>query len=243
GNWDWNIQTNELHWSDEIYRIFGLAPQEFGATYEAFLNSVHPEDRELVKQSVDEALYERKPYSIDHHIVLPDGEVRIVHEQAEVTFDETGRPVRMMGTVLDITERKKLELQLIESEKRYRGLYESSIDGILSVDMDNRIIECNHAFAEMLGYTKDELSKLSTSDITPSNYHDMVAEIITGQVITRGHSDEFETELLKKDGKLVPVSARIWLIKDKEGNPEGTWGIVREITERKMSEETLKNGM
>jgi PAS domain S-box-containing protein len=243
GNWDWNIQTNELHWSDEIYRIFGLTPQEFGATYDAFLNSVHPEDREFVTQSVDEALYERKPYSIDHRIILPDGEVRIVHEQAEVTFDETGRPVRMMGTVLDITEQKKLERQLIESERRYRGLYESSIDGILSADMDNRIIECNHAFADMLGYSKDELSKLNTSDITPSNSHDMGAEIISEQVIKRGYSDEFETELLKKDGTLLPVSARIWLIKDKDGNPAGTWGIVRTIMKRKRTEDTLKNGV
>ena len=121
GNWDWNILTNELYWSDEIYRIFGLAPQEFDATYEAFLNSVHPEDKEFVKKSVDRALYDDEPYSIDHRIVLPDGEVRTVHEQADITFDETGRPIRMVGTVQDITERKKLEQQLFESEERYRG--------------------------------------------------------------------------------------------------------------------------
>jgi PAS domain S-box-containing protein len=358
GYWDWNIERNELMWSDEIYRIFGLAPQEFGATYEAFLNSVHPEDREFVRKSVDEALYDKKPYSIDHRIVLPNGKVHIVHEQAEVTFDETGRPIRMMGTVQDITERKQAEerikesenrlslifnsvsdsillikiepddtyrvlsvneafladtgyteeqiigkrvdeilpeseyellvsryeevirtgklvkyersselpkgllvfeiiikpifnekgkcthllgiahditeqrdlgKQLIESEERYRGLYESSIDGIVSVDMDNNFIECNQTFAEILGYTKDELSKLNSSHITPGEFHEMVAEIINEQVIKRGYSDEFETELLKKDGTIIQVSARIWLIRDKKGNPKGTWGIVREV--------------
>ena len=78
GNWEWNIITNELRWSDEIYRIFGLTPQSFSATYEAFLNSVHPDDREFVKKSVNDALYERMPYSIDHRIVLPDGSERIV---------------------------------------------------------------------------------------------------------------------------------------------------------------------
>jgi len=109
GNWDWNIVTNELYWSDEIYRIFGLAPQEFGATYEAFLDTVHPDDRPLVERSVDEALIENKPYSIDHRIVLPDGSGRIVHEQAEVIRDETGQAIRMAGTVHDITERKKAE--------------------------------------------------------------------------------------------------------------------------------------
>ncbi len=112
GNWDLDIINNKLYWSDEIYRIFGLKPQEFGATYEAFLNSVHPDDRESVKKYVNDALYEKKPYSIDHRIVLPDGSVRTVHEQAEVTFDEKNKPVRMLGTVQDITERKQAEEKL-----------------------------------------------------------------------------------------------------------------------------------
>ena len=108
GNWDWNIEKNVLLWSDEIYRIFGLEPQEFGATYEAFLDSVHPDDRELVTNSVNEAL-DGKPYSIDHRIVLPDGSERAVHEQAEVYYDQAGKPIRMIGTVQDITERVRHE--------------------------------------------------------------------------------------------------------------------------------------
>ena len=122
GNWDWNIVTNELLWSDEICRIFGLTPQEFGATYEAFLNSVHPDDRQFVKKTVGEALYEYKPYSIDHRIVLPDGTERIVHEQAGITFDNDGKPIRMIGTVHDITERKRAEEALQRSEAELRRL-------------------------------------------------------------------------------------------------------------------------
>ena len=109
GNWDWDIVKNELVWSDEIYRIFSLKTQEFGATYEAFVNIIHPDDRELVQNAVDEALYRNKPYSIDHRIVLPDGSVRVVHEQGEVTFDKDDKPIQMLGTVWDITERKKSE--------------------------------------------------------------------------------------------------------------------------------------
>ena len=112
GNWDWDIVKNKLYWSDEIYRIFGLKPLEFGATYEAFIKTVHPIDRELVQISVDEALYENKPYSIDHSIILSDRSVRIVHEEAEVTFDETGKAIKVVGTVQDITERKKAEEKL-----------------------------------------------------------------------------------------------------------------------------------
>jgi PAS domain S-box-containing protein len=116
GNWDWNIITNELHWSDEIYRIFGLTPQQFGATYDAFLNYVHPDDREFVKKSVNEALY-GKPYNIEHRIILPDGTTKLVHEQGKVTFGESGEPIRMLGTVQDITEKKENEIRLILSEK------------------------------------------------------------------------------------------------------------------------------
>ncbi len=112
GNWDWNIETNAVWWSNEIYRIFGLAPQEFGATYDAFVDTVHPDDRETVEEAVNKALNERTPYSIDHRIVLPDGSGRVVHGQGKVTYDEAGKPDRMVGTVLDITVRKRFEDQL-----------------------------------------------------------------------------------------------------------------------------------
>jgi PAS domain S-box-containing protein len=139
GNWDWTIQTNELRWSDEIYRIFRLTPQEFGATYEAFLSTVHPDDREFVKRSVNEALY-GMPYSIDHRIVLPDGTIRFVHEQGEVTFGESGEPVRMLGTVQDITERKEAEKALQDSKAKYAAVVEG-FDGFVYIYSEHHDIE------------------------------------------------------------------------------------------------------
>ncbi len=115
GSWEWDIVENDVHWSDEIYRIFGLTPREFGATYEAFLASVHPDDRAGVEEAVRSALEQRKPYGIDHRIVLPDGRERVLHEQGEVTFDAAGGPVRMVGTTQDITERIRAEEELKES--------------------------------------------------------------------------------------------------------------------------------
>ncbi len=117
GNWDWNIVTNELWWSDEIYRIFRLQPQEFEATYEAFLNFVHSDDRDYVKKSVHEALHQNKLHNVDHRILLPNGDVRVVHEDGEVTFDESGRPTRMVGTVQDVTERKLAEEELQKAKE------------------------------------------------------------------------------------------------------------------------------
>lgn len=117
GSWEWDIIKNELSWSDEIYRIFSVEPQEFKATYEAFIGYVHPEDRDFVKESVLDALYRGKNYSIDHRIILPTGIIRIVHEHGEVTFDKSGKPARMFGTVHDITERKKAEEEILKAQK------------------------------------------------------------------------------------------------------------------------------
>jgi PAS domain S-box-containing protein len=123
GNWHWNIETNELDWSDEVYRIFGLPPQEFRATCDAFLQSVHPDDRQALQEAVNRSLADPSvPYRFEHRVVRPDSRERIVHEQGEVTFDDGGRPIRMFGTVLDITERKQTEEMLQRSQEELRRL-------------------------------------------------------------------------------------------------------------------------
>jgi formate hydrogenlyase transcriptional activator len=110
GNWDWNIETNELFWSEEIYNIFGLDSGNFGATYEAFLQSVHPDDRKALTQAVDMALADPSyHYNIDHRVIRPDGAECIVHERGQVFFSPEGKPVRMIGTAQDITKSKQME--------------------------------------------------------------------------------------------------------------------------------------
>lgn len=122
GNWDWDIASGGLRWSDEIYRIFGLSPQQFDATYAAFLERVHPDDRHLVSAAVETALQQHTPYSIDHRIVLPDGRLRHVHEQGEVSFDAAGQPLRMLGTVQDITQQKEAELAMQRLNRALRTI-------------------------------------------------------------------------------------------------------------------------
>jgi PAS domain S-box-containing protein len=129
GNWEWNIETNELFWSDQVYLIFGLKPQEFGASYEAFLATVHPHDRKAVKKAVDQALKDPEyRYSIEHRMVRSDGSERIVHERGEVTFTKAGIAVRMIGTVQDITERERMKeilAQQLEEIKKLKRQLES----------------------------------------------------------------------------------------------------------------------
>ncbi len=120
GSWEWDILRDEIAWTDEVYRIFGLPPEGPSPSYGAFLASVHPEDRGPVDRAVRAALEEDRPYSIQHRIVRPDGSERIVHERGEVTRDEAGRPVRMVGTVLDVTERWWMEQELARRLERLR---------------------------------------------------------------------------------------------------------------------------
>ena len=112
-----DINLNELRWSDETYRIFGYEPRQVLVTNDLFFNAVHPEDRQKVLDAAARALQTREPYDIEHRIVLPNGGERIVRERAEFVLDVAGKPVRMRGIVMDITERKRLEEQLRQSQK------------------------------------------------------------------------------------------------------------------------------
>ena len=137
GSWELDLASNRLSWSDEVYRIFGLRPQEFGATYDAFLEAIHPEDRAAVDAAYSGSLREGKDtYEIEHRVVRrSSGEVRIVHERCEHLRDDSGRIVKSIGMVHDVTERKKaedalkkafdeLELRVRERTAELRQAYE-----------------------------------------------------------------------------------------------------------------------
>jgi len=103
GIWDWNLETREYSWSDEMYQIFNLKQKQFPIRTGTFLNCVHPDDKQKVVRAIGKALVGEDAYNIDHRIVWPDGSVRFIHGEATVMFDRSGRPIRMTGTVQDIT--------------------------------------------------------------------------------------------------------------------------------------------
>jgi diguanylate cyclase (GGDEF)-like protein/PAS domain S-box-containing protein len=112
GTWEWDVVTGEVVWSEETFRIYGFEPNTFVPTFEKLVEAVHPDDRPVLRAAIDDALAGTRPYDFEHRIVRPDGEVRWVHRQGEVVRGEGGEPLRMIGTVHDITERKALEERL-----------------------------------------------------------------------------------------------------------------------------------
>jgi len=131
GSWDLDLATNHLVWSDEIFRIFEIDPSRFGALYEAFLDAIHPDDREAVDRAYTDSVRNRTPYTIVHRLRMADGRIKHVQERGETFYDETGRALRTVGTVQDITERQHAEQALIQSESNFRALTENANVGIL----------------------------------------------------------------------------------------------------------------
>ena len=131
------------------------------------------------------------------------------------------------------------EAALRDSEERYRSLFESSVDAIVAIDVDGRFTDANPAALRLLGYTREEMLQLRYPQVTPDRWHEMNDAMVRGQVATRGYSDEYEKEYIRKDGFTVPVSVRTFARRDSSGLYSGAWAIVRDITERKLSEEAL----
>ncbi|TFH05278.1 MAG: PAS domain S-box protein [Candidatus Thorarchaeota archaeon] len=220
GSWVWNIEEDREIWSDEIYRIFGLAPQEFSATYEAFLDSVHPEDRELVKNSVDAAIHKKEQYKIDHRIIRPDGTIRFVHEEGEVTYSDDGKPVQMMGTVQDITERVRVETQLRDERDKAQRYLDLSGTMILALDTEFNITMINRKGCEMLDCNGNEVTgKNWVESFVPERFHADVYGHLT-KLLQREYKEGpcCNFTIITRSGEEKIIQCQDTAICDKQGN-------------------------
>ncbi len=117
GSWEWDIVSNKVTWSDELFRIVGLNREKFSASYEGFLQTVHPDDRERADTIVKTAFAEHKEFAYEYRAVRPDGMVRTIHARGRVTASQDGRPVRMVGTAQDVTERKDMQARMLVADR------------------------------------------------------------------------------------------------------------------------------
>ena len=166
----------------------------------------------------------------------------------EDSFHITGTILLILGISIwtgklrkDLINNKEAEEQIRYSEKRYSELYEASRDGIAIADLHGKIVDCNFAFLQMHGYILEELKKLTLWDLMPEKSPKWnKTEIVENQLLKRGYSDLYEKEAVREDRSIFSEEVRLYLIKDKLGNPSGMWVNVRDITERKLTEERIK---
>ncbi len=165
GIWDWDIVSNKILWTDSLYAIHGVAPNEFDATVEGFAMLIHPEDREFVSQAIDSALNGDWAYELEFRAIRPDGEIIWLFTNAQVLRDGQ-RPVRMLGATLDITRRKQTEIALRESEERFAKAFNAS-PFVLTISSlkTGKLIEVNETFVHLSGYSRDEAVGRTTAEL------------------------------------------------------------------------------
>ncbi|GAA5506752.1 CHASE domain-containing protein [Novipirellula caenicola] len=255
GVWDFDPISGEVTCDDAMYRLYGRDRNTFSATYEAWLNSLHPDDRDACETAFQNALIGESTFDCEFRIVQPSGAVRHISAKAMVFFDEAGKPVRMLGANSDITERKHAASELESTRRLQAAIQNAAGVAIIATDPQGTIVVFNDAAQKMLGYSKDEMIDRSS----PAVFHDR------GEVLQRASelSEEFGYEVepgfevfvtkarqseseqrewtyIRKDGSRFPVLLTVTALRDQDGNVTGYLGIAADISERKLAQQRIE---
>uniref|UniRef100_B8HTL5 Circadian input-output histidine kinase CikA n=1 Tax=Cyanothece sp. (strain PCC 7425 / ATCC 29141) TaxID=395961 RepID=B8HTL5_CYAP4 len=231
GVWNWDIPTNQVTWSAEYYRLYGLDPARTAPSYQNWLNSVVEQDRDRVHQAAQAALSDRIDLNVEFRILHPTEGERWLTAIGQTLFDDTGQPKRMTGIALDITQRKQAEKTL----QRYQLLSEYSRDIVLYISRKGQILEANQAAVKAYGYSRNELLNLQLADLraiqTLPLLWQQFEQASEGGIL-------FETIHQRKDGSQFPVevSAQSAVIDGEMG----VLSVIRDISDRRRSEIALR---
>jgi PAS domain S-box-containing protein len=241
GSWERDVSRNVVTWSEELFRIFGLQPGEFGATYEAFLHRVHPEDRARVATAAARALQDHLPLEHSFRIVRPDGVERVVHARGHVDRDQSGNVVRLMGACQDVTEQRAAEERLRESEVRFQQLA-NNIDGYfwLNAPDDSRFYYLSPGFEKIKGQSCEYLYQHpeSWTDVIHPEDRERVLAVV-GMPL-RGGPRQVEYRIVRPDGSVRWIRDRAFPVRDSGGEVYRVAGIGEDVTERKQAEQELR---
>jgi PAS domain S-box-containing protein len=237
GIWDWDIRTNAVQWSENVHVVFGLPRGAFPGTYEAYVSLVHPQDLDHLLQAISQSIQSGADYRVEHRILRPDGTVRWVACRGDVLRDADGTPVRMLGTVMDVTTRMEVELKLSESEAQLRAILDHSPALIFLKDPAGRYLDVNRQFERtfdlprdrILGKTDDELFPVEQAAAFRANDR---------LVLETKRPLRFEETAVRQDGPHTNLVFKFPLL-TRDRIPYALGGVATDITDRKRTEEAL----
>lgn len=238
GNWEWDVTSDKIYWSEEIYNIFGLAQNEFDPSYPRFLDAIHPADRRLVEQSVTHALKTKSPYEITHRIITPGGTIKHVTEKGYAEYSKSGKPLRMVGTVQDISEENALR----EDLKSAYVTLQNSLNAVITSDLEGKIQFANDAAIKMWKFESLEEMKKEEG---------LLSDFLQEDIF---HTNDNQPELIKtgfyyspapvftkrKSGEKMAVKYNLSVIKDSFGKPQSITGAFFDVTSQLETEKKIK---
>jgi PAS domain S-box-containing protein len=240
GSWELDVATGEMERSAESYRIFGLAPEEYMITYEKFLDFVVPEDRERVVNAYRSSVISGEPYDVTFSIRRKDGKIRVLHSKAEPQKEASGRVVRLFGTNQDITERRRAEDALRESEEQLRLASQAAGIGVWSWKPGTSHVAVSANWRQLFGIPSDAKVTFETwtGSLHPEDQDRAVRELKEASEQHREFDAEYR--VVHPDGSICWIVDRGHAWYDETGRAVGMAGVNVDITERKQSEERLK---
>ena len=245
GSWELDLVTNTLVWSEEIYRIFEINPKAFAASYEAFLEAIHPDDREMVNNAYLNSLETRQKYKISHRLQFPDGRIKWVEERCETEFDGEGEPVLSRGTVQDISDLKKARAKAEVLRVRVEEILAIAPEAVITIGNDMRIQLFNQGAERIFGYSPSEIIGESMDVLMPEylrQSHGLHIQKFNHSPDTYLFMDQRSDILgLRKDGTEFPASASVSKL---EIDGERVYTVIlRDVTKRRRGDEERRNAL
>ncbi len=240
GVWKWTWATDTVTWDENLYCIAGRNPKLPAPANRDTPQILTRDSWERVKAAGENALATGTPFEVDLELIRPDGTKRWLIGRGAPLRDGSGNVTQLQGTLQDITDRKRAEEALRESEERFRATFENAGIGMALVDMQGHPFKSNPALRQMLGYSEEEFSRMAVMDFTHPDDRDLDREIFGELVAGKRDRYEIEKRYLKKGGGVVSGMLIISLVKDVRGRPMYTVGMIEDLTEYKRAEEALR---